>query len=76
MGQQMKVWKILILIPYVLILVWLLLAYSITGEGLGGVIFGMIGLAFGFTAIMLYSIILGISLVIRWLVLRSRKRRH
>ena len=72
----MRIWKFLIFIPYILIFLRIPLSYSILGAGLGGVILGTLGLAYGFIALMLYTTVLGVSLVIRWLILRSCKRYH
>ncbi|HKZ94516.1 MAG TPA: hypothetical protein VJ249_08065 [Candidatus Bathyarchaeia archaeon] len=73
----MKVWKILVLIPYALILIFLLISASLTfSGGLGGILIGIIFLTFGIVATLLYTIILAIALVIRWIIHRTRKRQE
>ncbi len=72
----MKVWKILVLIPYILVAIWIGFWFA---DLLRGGSFGIVGIIlyplfilYGIFAAVIYSVILGIALLIRWLVKRLK----
>ena len=72
----MRLWKILVLLPYPLIFVLALAIFSglATEAGFVGVIVGVAFLIYGLSWMLIYTCVLGVALAIRWAVLRRRAR--
>ena len=70
----MKKWKILIFVPY-MIMVAIILFYALLFGGLLGFIFAMGVLAIEIPFMILYTIGLGLSSIIRWIIIRKRKKK-
>jgi len=70
----MKLWKALVIIPYVLIFGVIYISISTMASGnLGGLFIGGTFWAVGIVIGLIYTAILGISLVTRWFILKRRK---
>lgn len=70
----MKLWKILVVIPYVLILGWMTLSYVILLSGnLGGIFVGAAFMYLGLIMLLGYSAILVVVLLIRWIIAGRKK---
>jgi hypothetical protein len=72
----MKLWKVLVLLPYPLILVFALVISSglATEAGFVGVIVGVAFFTYGLFWMSVYTCVLGVALAIRWAVLKRRAR--
>lgn len=70
----MKLWKIAVLVPYALILGWMVYSWLLlpNAKDLGGVFVGMVFLGFGAYALLTYTAILVIALLLRWIILKRR----
>jgi hypothetical protein len=69
----MKLWKIIVLVPYALIGLWLLISFSMIGSGtIGGIFAGAGFLAVGLMAGFVYSVFLSLALLLRWIIQRRR----
>lgn len=71
----MKAWKIVVLLPYAVFALWMAhLIFALPKIGtLGGIIITAVFAGIGLYALMLYTIILVLALLARWLILRRRK---
>ena len=58
--------------PYLVLFGWILIFSGILGEGIGGLIVGSTFMVFGVVAMFFYSVILGVVLLIRWIIIRRR----
>lgn len=65
----MKHWKILVLLPYIVPILMVLSA----GDA-GGLIGGLLTLAVAGYVFVGYTLLLVLALVVRWIILRRRKR--
>jgi len=73
-GDDMRIWKVLIFAPYILIFGWILIWFSVMMSGtIGGALAGGALWATGVVFAFIYTIILSVALVIRWVVLRRRR---
>ena len=71
----MRVWKILVSIPYVLVGVWVVISFLTLYSGnIGGIFIGAAFLSIGIVILLVYSVILGIALLLRWIILRKRAK--
>ncbi|MFB0504732.1 MAG: hypothetical protein ACETWE_12940 [Candidatus Bathyarchaeia archaeon] len=69
----MKLWKILVLVPYALIFVFAHIFSSLVGEaGLVGAVVGVALLMYAGLWMFVYTCVLGAALAIRWAILRMR----
>ena len=69
----MKLWKILVLVPYALIFVFTHIFSSLVEEaGLVGAVVGVALLMYAGLWMFVYTCVLGIALAIRWAILRRR----
>jgi len=70
---RMKLWKIIVLVPYALIGLWLLISFSMIGSGtIGGIFAGASFLAVGLMVAFVYSVFLSFALLLRWIIQRRR----
>lgn len=72
----MRVWKILVLAPYALIAI--AIGFSITmlqsaSAGIGGITVGTAFLVFGLGALTVYTLVLCIALLLRWMIAKRRR---
>ena len=71
----MKLWKVLIFAPYILIFGWILIWSSVMTAGaletaiVGGALVG-IGIGYG----ILYTIVLAVALIVRWIIMWRRRK--
>ncbi|MDH5439507.1 MAG: hypothetical protein OEZ48_01270 [Candidatus Bathyarchaeota archaeon] len=71
----MKIWKVLIFAPYILIFGWTQIWFSVMMSGtFGGAVVGGAAWAMGVVFAFIYTVILAAALVIRWIILRRRRR--
>jgi len=71
----MEIWKVFIFAPYVLIFGWILIWLSVMTSGtIGGALAGGALWAMGVVFAFIYTMILAVALVIRWAILRRRRR--
>jgi len=69
----MKKWKTLILVPYMMMIA-IVLFYAVIFGPLGFIVaMGVLAKVIPF--MILYSIALGLLLIVRWVIIRRRKRR-
>jgi len=72
-GEHMKKWKTLILVPYMMMIA-IVLFYAVIFGPLGFIVaMGVLAKVIPF--MILYSIALGLLLIVRWVIIRRRKRR-
>lgn len=70
----MKIWKVFIFAPYILIFGWILIWLSVMTSGtIGGALAGGALWAMGIVLAFIYTVILAVALVIRWAILRRRR---
>lgn len=70
----MKIWKILIIVPYVLIFGWIYISANVMMSGnIGGLFVGGAFWAIGIVVGLIYTIILGMALFIRWFIVRRKR---
>lgn len=70
---EMKLWKILVLVPYALIFVFAHIFSSLVEEaGLVGAVVGVALLMYAGLWMFVYTCVLGAALAIRWAILRRR----
>ena len=69
----MRLWKILVLVPYALIFVFTHIFSSLVEEaGLVGAVVGVALLMYAGLWMVVYTCVLGVALAIRWVILRRR----
>lgn len=69
-------WKILVLIPYVLLTLWISASLGVMHSGgLGGIFAGGALFYGGIIWTFYYTIILGAALLVRWIIVRRRHER-
>ena len=70
----MRIWKILVFAPHAAIVGWILISFgTITTGTVGGIFAGAAFLALGIAFAIIYTIALGVALLIRWIILRRRR---
>lgn len=75
--KELKKWKVAVLIPYLLIIGWVLLWLEVMASGnIGGIFLGGPLYAIGVILLVVYTIILVVALVVRWVILLRRRRVH
>jgi uncharacterized membrane protein len=73
--KELKKWKVAILIPYLLIIGWILIWVDVLASGnIGGIFFGGPLYAIGVILLVVYTIILVVALIVRWIILLRRRR--
>ena len=73
--KELKKWKMAVLIPYLLILGWVLFWLEVMASGnIGGIFFGGPLYTVGVILLVVYTIILVVALVVRWIILLRRRR--
>lgn len=69
----MKIWKILVMVPYILIFGWIYISANVMISGnIGGLFVGGALWAVGIVVGFIYTIILGFALIIRWFIIRRK----
>ncbi len=70
-----KLWKMLVLVPYALIAAWTVFWITVAAKtDLGVILVGALLATYGIIAAALYTLLLCTALFLRWLLLRRRKR--
>lgn len=64
----MKLWKIFVLMPYVLISLWIIYWFSVMTANIAIAIISGMFIAYGIGAAVIYSTVLGIALIARYIV--------
>ncbi|MCL4398714.1 hypothetical protein M1137_02900 [Candidatus Parvarchaeota archaeon] len=75
--SAVKKWWILALIPYVPLGLWILISMSVmnsSSSSFGGALAGGLMFAFGFIALLVYTLVFVITLLI--MLIRRKKRSH
>jgi hypothetical protein len=68
----MKKWKILVLVPYILIALWIIYWLAALPELGFAFILAAVFILYGIEALILYTVILGAALLVRWFI-KKRK---
>ena len=72
----MKKWKILLLIPYLLIAVWIAFWWlSVEKLGFAAIVLVPLFTLFGIAAAVIYTAVLGVALLVRWLTKRKSTKK-
>jgi len=73
-GDDMKIWKVLIFAPYILIFGWIHIWFTVMMSGtIGAAVAGGGAWAIGVVTAFIYTVILAAALVIRWIIVRRRR---